>query len=170
MSLRIALALGVMTVLSIANQSFAADVGKMPQILVHLRFLQGDATKPKTVKTISAPSVLTASGQPATFTMGEEHLHDASGMRIVSGIDCKIKPTVRDDGRVSMELEFTVTRPVKEVADGVAVQGTCIRSNLLLTPGKCQQIRGLKHGDAHDTWLEVTAELANPATGEFPKP
>lgn len=167
---RNAVCLALLAVATFGSAAQANEGGELPQVFIKMRFLQGSRDNARKVKELSAPTVLATSGQSAHAMIGQEHLETSTGMRITSGVDCRVKPTLRDDGRVSVELEFSVTHPVKDVDSGVAVQGTCIRSNLLVTPGKCRQIGGLKGGKHDETWLELTAELATPPATDAAKP
>lgn len=129
------------------------------QIMLSLRFVEGDAAKPSTHKVLSAPRILTVDGQPATMMVGEEHVLEGS-TKIESGLHCQLVPTLRKDGRVLVKVEFTSTQPVADRDDQKTVQGICIRSVVTATPGTPIKVGGIGKGDG--VWLELTAEVIDP--------
>lgn len=148
----------VAAMLTFCSSSVQAD-DVAPQIMLSLRFIEGDAAKPSTHKVLSAPRVLTVDGQPATVMVGEEHVVDGS-TKIESGLHCQLVPTLRKDGRVQVKIEFTSTQPVADRDDQKTVQGICIRSVVTATPGTPIKVGGIGKGDG--VWLELTAEVIDP--------
>ncbi len=147
-----------LVLLAIGTTKAVAADDTLPQIQLSLRLCKGSARHPEKLAILSAPTVLTTSGRQATIMSGAEHIGETEDIRVQSGVACELTPTLRKDGRILVEFDFSNTQPVKDESGVVsAAQGICIRGAVLATPGKKLTIGDSKQKD--DVWLELTAEI-----------
>jgi hypothetical protein len=138
----------------------AADADK-PLIMISLRCCEGDpkgTLENGKLKVLSAPKVVTESGQTAKIVVGGTKPLDDEAI-VDFGLSCELKPTLRKDGKVLLEVNFTATELVEsDLPDQVSAVGTALRSASLAKPGE-MKILGRRGEGEKQRWLEATVEV-----------
>jgi beta-lactamase regulating signal transducer with metallopeptidase domain len=126
-------------------------------------FMETIGTGPGT-DVLSAPSVVTVSGEKAAIEIGQQ-VPDATGGQRFAGVRLEILPTLRD-GRIDLALDLRVTSQVPG-STPVAFEERSLQSKATVRPNEVVMVRGIERepgtgGTDRHLYLLVSPGLIEP--------